>query len=64
MNFAFLIILTKSDKLNKTERSKRLDEIKEELRDYEGVEVIPFSAVTGEGVEKIRKQIDKYTESE
>jgi len=64
MNFDFLIILTKSDKLNKTERSKRLDEIKEELRDYEGVEVIPFSAVTGEGVEKIRKQIDKYTESE
>ncbi len=59
--YSFLTVMTKSDKLNKTEREKRLEEIKEELEYLEGVEVIPFSASTGEGAEKIREQIEKYT---
>ena len=57
----FVIILTKIDKLNKTERSKRLTELESELMDYEGVKAIPFSIMTGEGVEELRELIDEVT---
>ncbi|NLB37156.1 MAG: YihA family ribosome biogenesis GTP-binding protein [Clostridiales bacterium] len=64
MGFPFIVVMTKSDKLNKTERAQRLEQLKVELKSYGSVEAIPFSAVTGEGAEKIREQIEKYTESE
>ena len=56
----FTVVLTKSDKLNKTEREKRLAAFKEELAFLpEGIEVIPFSAEKGEGVERIRAIIEE-----
>lgn len=57
----FVIVLTKADKLNKTEREKRLFALKDELADYEGIKCIPFSAVNGEGVEALREILDKVT---
>lgn len=54
MNIPFVIVLTKSDKLNKTETEKRRTELDKELADYADIRRIEFSAVTGSGVEEIR----------
>ncbi len=54
----FVVVLTKSDKLNKTERAKRLEALKTELPYYDDLTVIPFSSITGEGVEEIRAIIE------
>ena len=49
----FVVALTKSDKLNKTEYAQRLKSVQPEL-DFVRTEcVIPFSAVTGEGREAL-----------
>lgn len=58
----FVIVLTKSDKLNKSERARRLSELENELEDFEGVQCIPFSAVNGEGVETLRSILDEVTQ--
>ena len=60
----FIIVLTKSDKLNKTERAKRLAAFDEILSDLEGVTIIPFSAVNGEGADQIREILDQVTNDE
>lgn len=57
----FVVVLTKSDKLNKTERTKRLEALKTELPYYDDLTVIPFSSITGEGVEEIRAIIEDVT---
>lgn len=55
----YTVILTKSDKLNRTEYKNRCELILEELGEFgEGAEIIPFSAQNGEGVEKIREIIE------
>lgn len=59
--FNFIVVMTKSDKLNKTERTKRLEAIKEELAEFGDIEAIPFSAQNGEGADKIREAIEKYS---
>lgn len=60
----FVVVLTKSDKLNKTERTNRLEALKTELPYYEDITVIPFSAVSGEGVEDIRSIIEDVASEE
>lgn len=60
----FVIALTKSDKLNQSERSARLASLQEELGEYEGVTLIPFSAVNGEGVEEIQEIIGQAVAEE
>lgn len=59
--FDFIVVMTKSDKLNKTERTKRLEAIKDELAEFGDIEAIPFSAQNGEGADKIRETIEKYS---
>jgi len=54
----FVIILTKSDKLSKKQREERLNGFAKEIPCFEQIEKIVFSAVTGEGVEKIREIIE------
>lgn len=51
----FVAVLTKADKLNKTQRAERLAAFERELSDYESVTVVPFSATTGEGAEVLRE---------
>lgn len=55
----YAVVLTKCDKLNKTEFQKRLTALKEELGELgDGVTVIPFSALKGTGAEDIRKTVE------
>ena len=63
-NAPFVIVLTKKDKLKKTAYEKRLEEVMDELQDYEGTELIPFSAITGEGVDDIKEAIEAYIADE
>ncbi|MBR7071272.1 MAG: YihA family ribosome biogenesis GTP-binding protein [Clostridia bacterium] len=56
----YTVVLTKCDKLNKTEFAARLSAMRAELgTPADGVAVIPFSALNGEGVEQIRAQAEK-----
>lgn len=54
----FVLVLTKSDKLNKTQYRERLAAFGEELAFLGDVPRIPFSALNGEGVEQLRSVID------
>lgn len=59
MGIPYTVILTKSDKLNKTETQTRLSLIKEELGEFaDGIQIIPFSAQNNDGVESLRTVIE------
>lgn len=58
----FIAVLTKADKLNKTERAQRLAAFEEELADYEGIFTLPFSSSNGEGAEQLREVLLEATE--
>lgn len=53
----FIIVLTKSDKLNKAKRQEALENIEKEFSKYENLTLLPFSSVTGEGLEKLKSII-------
>ncbi len=56
----YAVILTKCDKLNKTEFNSRMENIREELGELsEGITIIPFSSLKGTGVEEVRATIEK-----
>ena len=59
-NIEYFIIATKADKLNKTERNAALDALYECRLIRPGSTVIPFSAHTGEGRDKVVSQILSY----
>lgn len=61
-NFPFVIVASKSDKLNKTNHKKREKMIEEELYMYKDIPKIIFSSQTGEGIEKIKSIISDYCE--
>ncbi len=54
----FVIVLTKADKLNKTERAKRMEAFKDEIPYFSDIHSIPFSSQTFEGVEELRKIVE------
>jgi len=55
----YAIVLTKCDKLNKSEFNNRLSSLKEELGDLgSNVKIIPFSALKGTGADDVRKAIE------
>ena len=58
----FGIILTKADKLNKSERAKAMKVFEETIPCYEDIHIIPFSSQTFEGVEEVRKIIEETAE--
>lgn len=58
----FLVVLTKADKLNKTQYAERMAAFDAFFADYEGIQYLPFSAVTGDGVETLREIIVSVTE--
>ncbi len=60
--YDFIVVMTKSDKLNKTERTKRMEDIHTELAEFGDVKIIPFSASNGEGADEIRKAIKAAAE--
>lgn len=60
--YDFIVVMTKSDKLNKTERTKRMEDIHTELAEFGDVKIIPFSASNGECADEIRKAIEAAAE--
>ena len=55
----YAVVLTKCDKLNKTEFNNRLALLKQELGELgDGVTIIPFSALKGTGAEDVRKTVE------
>ena len=50
----FVVVLTKSDKLNRTQREAQLKLFETVFAEYEGLHYIPFSSLNGEGVEELR----------
>ena len=57
----YTVILTKADKLNKSETEKRLRLIYEELGEFaENTEIIPFSIQNAIGVERVREIISSF----
>ncbi len=54
----FIVVLTKSDKLKKGERLKREEALKDELAPYDGMLMIPFSSINGEGAQALIDIID------
>lgn len=57
----FIVVLTKSDKLNSTERKERLSGLAHEIPYAEQITMLPFSSVTGEGVQELRGIIEDVT---
>lgn len=58
----FAVVLTKADKLNKTQYAERLAAFTQELVQKRKVTVIPFSALTGAGTEEVRRLIAERLE--
>lgn len=59
LELPFVCVLTKADKLTKTQRGQRLAAIAGELPCGGQITFIPFSAQTGEGVAEIRALLDE-----
>lgn len=58
----FIIVATKADKPNKTERKKSLDEIASHRCVSEGTPIIPFSSLSGEGKQELWQQISRFAD--
>lgn len=55
----FFVVATKSDKLNKTDRTKQLEKL-HEMPILKDIPIIPFSALKGEGKDAVWSEIFKY----
>ena len=63
MGYEFVIALTKSDKLNKTQTKERLDSLKHELSFLEKEPtMIPVSSLKGDGIEELKNYISLKVE--
>ncbi len=58
----FVLVLTKADKLKKTEREKRMEAFRTEIPYFDDMHSVPFSSQTGEGVEELRSIIEEITD--
>ena len=60
----FVLVLTKSDKLNQSPRRERLAALEEELADYTGLTMVPFSAEKGENADELREILRSVCEED
>ena len=58
----FIIVLTKADKLSKSQREKRMEGFREEIPCLDDIHVIPFSSLTREGVDELREILLEVSE--
>ncbi|MDR1891602.1 MAG: ribosome biogenesis GTP-binding protein YihA/YsxC [Oscillospiraceae bacterium] len=56
----FIAVLTKSDKLNQTEKKQQLSAFEEALSEYAPQKIVPFSTQNGEGVAQLRDAIEQF----
>ena len=65
MGYDFVIALTKSDKLNKTETKNRLESLEEELSFLDKKpKMIPVSSLKGDGIEELKAYISLKVKGE
>lgn len=62
LDFKFIVVMTKSDKLNKTEYKNRIESVVSEIPSVSPEDIIAFSAINGEGKEEIINRINKVLE--
>lgn len=60
----FVVVLTKADKLKKSERVKRRTALMSELPYADEITMVEFSAETGEGRDELRKIMEEIAEDE
>ena len=58
----FIVVMTKSDKLNKSEYAAQLEAISKQLAEFDNVGLYPFSALSGDGAEAIEAAIMQAVE--
>lgn len=58
----FVVVLTKADKLSKKKQEEQLDLFRNELPCGDDLTLIPFSSVTGQGLENLQGILDDVTE--
>lgn len=58
----FVLVLTKADKLRKTEREKRMEAFRSEIPCFDDMHVVPFSSQTFEGVEELRQIVEEIAD--
>ncbi len=58
----FIIVFTKSDKLNQTERKTRMQAFSKEIPCFEEIHHVIFSAKTGEGLEDLQKILSEIAD--
>ena len=59
----YILVMTKSDKLNKGEYKSRVENSRQELSFVDPENIIPFSSQTGENVDKIKVIIESRLEA-
>lgn len=59
----YIVVMTKSDKLNKGEYKSRVENSRQELSFVDPENIIPFSSQTGENVDKIKAVIESRLEA-
>lgn len=58
--YPFVIVASKCDKLNKTQRAKREELMAYELKDYKDIRKIIFSSVTSQGLDELKGVIYEH----
>lgn len=58
----FVVVFTKADKLKPMQRKQRMESFASEIPCFDDITFVEFSAVTGEGVERIREIISEVAE--
>ena len=61
-NIPYIVVATKVDKLNKTERRENFEALANNPCIAEGTPIIPFSSHSGEGKEELWREIQKRIE--
>ena len=59
--FPFVLILTKKDKLTKTQLAERLEVLQTEIPCADQITMIPFSSEKGDGVEEVKAIIEEIS---
>ena len=60
LNIPLLIVATKLDKIPKTKRERNINQMRKIFSTDEQIQIIPFSAVTGENKDLVWKELEKY----